>query len=438
MSTNNFIMKKYCLITCICSMVWMNAAIAQTAANPRPARAIDTSSAPLSRKMTAAQFFKVSVEEKAAAYKRFIQEIPDTGTGQLAWTYDLLRRDIAESYVKADNKREGLLWLDSLRTPQGICEGNIRVGELLLKKDEKGEAPFVEKRLRPLVDSTGLAFRRNGSERDTYNSLMPVYVKALLVLQQPERIVYVLQPLYAANGNKLQSDPRVKGLIKPEDYKLTENLGYDYGMALAETGHSKEAVVVLARLYLTGDEVSHQLEDDISRVSKKFPGGEAYYKHITDSVHQYYKAKLNAFAAGKVDMNGKPVDFASLKGKYVLLDFWGSWCKPCRASHPHLKELYAKYKDKGFEIIGIAQELAATPEQRRKLWTGAIEQDGLSWLQVMDNENIEKFSAVKEYGVGAFPTKILLDRDGNIIGRYVGNGVGSTGFTYKLEELLGK
>ncbi len=78
-----------------------------------------------------------------------------------------------------------------------------------------------------------------------------------------------------------------------------------------------------------------------------------------------------------------------MKGKYVLIDFWGSWCHPCRASHPHLKELYAKYKDKGFEIIGVAQETAKTPEEQRQSWTGAIAKDSLTWPQIMNNENSE-------------------------------------------------
>src|SRR5882757_6382038 len=234
-------MKKYCLISCLCSMVLMNAGIAQTVAEkPGPARVIDSSGRPLSRQMTEAGFFKVSVEEKVTCYDRFIKEIPDTGSGQLGWNYDLLRRDIAESYVKTGDKRSGLQWLDSLRTPQGIREGNTRVAELLLKKDEKGEAAWVEKRLRPLVDSAGLVLRKNSSAKEAYNGLMPVYVNALLVLQQPDRIVAVLQPLYEANGNKLSGDTRMKAGIKPEDYKLTDNLGYDYGMALAQTGHAKE------------------------------------------------------------------------------------------------------------------------------------------------------------------------------------------------------
>jgi len=137
----------------------------------------------------------------------------------------------------------------------------------------------------------------------------------------------------------------------------------------------------------------------------------------------------------KKDINGNDVNLETLKGKYVLLDFWGSWCGPCRASHPHLKKLYAKYKADGFEILGIAHEQRDKLDDNRKVWKEAVEQDGITWLQVLNNEGIETFNAVKAYGVSAFPTKILLDKEGKIIARYVGDG---EEIDEKLKVLLGK
>ena len=141
-----------------------------------------------------------------------------------------------------------------------------------------------------------------------------------------------------------------------------------------------------------------------------------------------------AIALNKKDINGNEVNLATLKGKYVLLDFWGSWCGPCRASHPHLKEIYAKYRDKGFEIVGIAQEKAPTFDQQQAAWKAAITKDGLPWIQILNNQDMDKFNAVTAYAVNAFPTKILLDKDGKIVGTYVGNG--NTDFTKKLEEIF--
>ncbi|QDZ63053.1 TlpA family protein disulfide reductase [Elizabethkingia bruuniana] len=142
---------------------------------------------------------------------------------------------------------------------------------------------------------------------------------------------------------------------------------------------------------------------------------------------------MQAFPINKNDINGKPFDLQSLKGKYVLLDFWGSWCMPCRKSHPHMKELYKKYKAEGFEIVGIAQEESPTYEKSRKSWLEAVKKDDIHWIQVLNNEDIKRSDIVKDYGITAFPTKILLDRDGKIIARYVGE---NNDLDIKLETLF--
>lgn len=135
----------------------------------------------------------------------------------------------------------------------------------------------------------------------------------------------------------------------------------------------------------------------------------------------------------KTDKEGKTIDLQKYKGKYVLLDFWGSWCGPCRASHPHLKDLYQQYKDKGFEILGIAYENGASLAEQKKSWLKAITEDRLPWTQLLNNEGAEKQDIVKLYGISAFPTKILLDKEGKILARYTGDG---TEIDAKLAELM--
>lgn len=117
--------------------------------------------------------------------------------------------------------------------------------------------------------------------------------------------------------------------------------------------------------------------------------------------------------------SGTPFSLEKMQGRVILLDFWGSWCGPCRASMPHLQQLYNRYKNKGFEIIGIAQERGKTLDDSKKSWRKAIEELNLPWTNVLNNENKEQMDIVKEYQISGFPTKILVDENGKIILRVI-------------------
>ncbi|WP_342328458.1 TlpA disulfide reductase family protein [Pedobacter sp. FW305-3-2-15-E-R2A2] len=129
------------------------------------------------------------------------------------------------------------------------------------------------------------------------------------------------------------------------------------------------------------------------------------------------------------DQFGKSIKLSDFKGKLVLLDFWGSWCKPCRETHPHLKELYQRYKDKGLEIVAVAQEKGGSLAENEKSWKAAIKKDGINWVHVM-NAGGTDLDIVKVYGITAFPTKILLDKEGKILMR------ATSGFNEEIEEMI--
>ncbi|WEK19935.1 MAG: TlpA disulfide reductase family protein [Candidatus Pedobacter colombiensis] len=137
------------------------------------------------------------------------------------------------------------------------------------------------------------------------------------------------------------------------------------------------------------------------------------------------------------DRDGKKIRLTSLKGKLVLLDFWGSWCFPCRQTHPHLRELYATYKAKGFEILGVANE-RGTPEEQYKKWTTALEEDKMSWINVLSEKAEQGKPAVPGlYNIMAYPTKILINRDGKIAKIFVGSGTASAqALDQMIKELL--
>jgi len=161
----------------------------------------------------------------------------------------------------------------------------------------------------------------------------------------------------------------------------------------------------------------------------------SYGKAIADKINGLKATKMGQQAISfiKTDKEGNTIDLGKYRGKYVLLDFWGSWCGPCRASHPHLKQLYQQYKDKGLEILGIAYENGASLQEQKKSWLQAVTEDGLPWIQLLNNEGADQQDIVKLYGVSAFPTKILLDKEGKILARYTGDGTEING---KLAELM--
>lgn len=114
-----------------------------------------------------------------------------------------------------------------------------------------------------------------------------------------------------------------------------------------------------------------------------------------------------------VDINNKPLQLSSFRGNVVLLDFWASWCVPCREGNPHLITLFNKYKSKGFTIIGIADD-----DQQQAAWHKAVEKDKIGiWHHVLRGKG-KKADLGHKYTIYSLPTKILVDKNGVILGRY--------------------
>jgi peroxiredoxin len=107
--------------------------------------------------------------------------------------------------------------------------------------------------------------------------------------------------------------------------------------------------------------------------------------------------------------SGEMISLSSLQGKVVLLDFWASWCRPCRAENPNVVKMYNAYKDKGFEIFSFSLD------QDKAKWINAIQKDGLVWENHSSDLKGWNTETLPLYGLKGIPFTVLIDRDGKII-----------------------
>ncbi len=183
--------------------------------------------------------------------------------------------------------------------------------------------------------------------------------------------------------------------------------------------------------------------EDLSAKYEAFPES---IKHSTTGklVEEKIESKRNT-ANGKPVMefrqtgyDGQVVDIAELKGKVILIDFWGSWCVPCRMSHPAMKDLYKEFKSRGFEIVGISNEMPGIERPKSvqdSLWRKAIVADGITWKNVLYDPS--KTNLVKMYDINGYPTKFLIDQQGKFVLKLSGNSPQNhEALLNKLKELL--
>jgi peroxiredoxin len=139
------------------------------------------------------------------------------------------------------------------------------------------------------------------------------------------------------------------------------------------------------------------------------------------------KIGLQAIDFTQNDVNDKPVKLSDFKGKYVLVDFWASWCGPCRQENPNVVAAYNQYKDKGFTILGVSLDQPG----KKEAWLKAIADDHLTWTHVSDLKFWDN-AVAKQYGIRSIPANFLIDPDGKIIAK----GLRGEALKEKLASLL--
>jgi peroxiredoxin len=183
----------------------------------------------------------------------------------------------------------------------------------------------------------------------------------------------------------------------------------------------KSPVVSMFAVSLNTGKSIPENETAYNDLLKRFPkhaGVQSVVKQFRESVaasNNQQKAEEAKPGVGKIapdfslpDVNGKTISLSSFKGKYVLIDFWASWCGPCRAENPNVVSAFNKYKNKNFTILGVSLD------KTKEAWLQGIKEDGLTWTHVSDLKFWES-SVVPLYGINGIPYNILVDPEGKII-----------------------
>lgn len=230
----------------------------------------------------------------------------------------------------------------------------------------------------------------------------------------------------------LQSSQGTDSLLAVREGEFNASVGKieDYLVGYADT--AKSATVALYALGLAKGQIgTEKLKPVMLNLARKF-SDKPEVTRITTEFFQFVQKEESRSASGGLapdftlpDPSGKSISLSSFRGKYVLVDFWASWCGPCRQENPNVVDAYQRFKDKNFTILGVSLD------KSRDAWLEAIKNDRLDWTHVSDLKFWESM-VVPLYQIEGIPFNVLLDPQGKIIA----SNLRGKQLSDKLEKIL--
>ncbi|MDH4058684.1 MAG: AhpC/TSA family protein [Cyclobacteriaceae bacterium] len=233
-----------------------------------------------------------------------------------------------------------------------------------------------------------------------------------------------------ADFNKAQAanDQKTIVNIQQEYQKLVTQASDKVVAQLNQSPPSLGVINILQGQLIDKDAYIDLYVSTAEKLQKEWPN----YIHAKDFIAMVEKMRVTAVGMEAPEISlpspdGKVVPLSSLRGKYVLVDFWAKWCGPCRRENPNIVKAYNEYKDKGFTVYGVSLDRA------REDWLQGIREDGLTWTHVSDLKFWQS-EAAKTYNITAIPFSLLLDPNGVIIAK----NLRGAALDEKLEEIFNK
>lgn len=187
------------------------------------------------------------------------------------------------------------------------------------------------------------------------------------------------------------------------------------------------SIAAILSLQFLNPEKEFSFFEEIAEKFKTNLANSSYTKNLIAQVAELKKVAIGSPAPeiSLPDPNNNIITLSSFKGKYVMIDFWAAWCRPCRQENPNIVRLFNQYNSKGFEILGVSLD------RKKESWIKAIADDGLIWSQVSDLQYFNSKAAVA-YNISSIPATYLIDPNGNILAK----NLRGTTLEAKLNEIF--
>ena len=358
----------------------------------------------------------------APAVKVYLEEIP-------------ANRNIPPQILDTVQMKDGKFLLQSTAGEEAMYR--IRLG------DDYNSSPVILL----LNDENKIEVKADWKKLSDYSATKPGYS---ISTPANERLIGFFDTTTAIK-KKISEIRTLSAQISQSADKNKDSLLNNYNAAIKETAKNFDAYLInlahtdkspVISLYAlgfwSGNNKPEEVEKEFQALLKRFPEHNGIKQGNDEFARQYntYKKQQEAESSkpgiGKPapditmpDVNGNNFSLSSLKGKYVLVDFWASWCGPCRKENPNVVAVYNKYKDKNFTVLGVSLD------KTKDAWVKAIKEDNLTWTHISDLKFWES-AAVPLYGFDGIPYNVLVDPNGIIIAKELRGAE----LEAKLEEVL--